>query len=51
VYFRVMTGYAAGGASMNEAGSAGFMAAGILTALFAIIGLALALRIGRYSKA
>ncbi|GHV05556.1 hypothetical protein FACS189485_12730 [Spirochaetia bacterium] len=51
LYFKVMTSYAVSGASMNEAGSAGFLAAGILTAVFALIGLVLAVRIGRYSKA
>ncbi|GHV52577.1 lincomycin resistance protein LmrB [Spirochaetia bacterium] len=51
VYFKVMTSYAVSGASMNEAGSAGFLAAGILTAVFALIGLVLAVRIGGYAKA
>jgi DHA2 family lincomycin resistance protein-like MFS transporter len=51
VYFKVMTTCAVGGASMNEAGSAGFLAAGILTAVFALAGVVLAVRIGRYPKA
>jgi DHA2 family lincomycin resistance protein-like MFS transporter len=51
VYFKVMTTCAAGGASMNEAGSTGFLAAGFLTAVFALIGLTLAVRIGRYPQA
>jgi DHA2 family lincomycin resistance protein-like MFS transporter len=51
VYFKVMTTYAVGGASVTEAGSAGFLAAGILTAVFALAGLALAVRIGRYPRA
>jgi DHA2 family lincomycin resistance protein-like MFS transporter len=46
-----MTTCAVGGASVNEAGSAGFFAAGILTAVFALAGLALAVRIRRYPKA
>jgi DHA2 family lincomycin resistance protein-like MFS transporter len=46
VYFKVLTTNAAGGASVNDAGSAGFLAAGILTAVFALVGLVLALRIG-----
>jgi DHA2 family lincomycin resistance protein-like MFS transporter len=51
VYFKVMTTGAGLGASVNEAGSAGFLAAGILTAMFALIGLVLAVRIGGYPKA
>jgi DHA2 family lincomycin resistance protein-like MFS transporter len=50
VYFKVLTTYAVGGASVNTAGSAGFLAVGILTAVFALIGLALAVRIKRYPK-
>jgi DHA2 family lincomycin resistance protein-like MFS transporter len=49
VYFRVMTAGALAGASANTAGSSGFLAVGILTAGFALFGLALALRIRRYA--
>jgi hypothetical protein len=35
---------------MNEAGSAGFLATGILTAAFAFIGLVLAVRISGIQK-
>jgi hypothetical protein len=49
VYFKVLTTYAVEGTSVNAAGSAGFLATGILTAVFALIGLALAVQIGRYS--
>ena len=51
VYFKVTTAYAASGAPINEAGGAGFWAAGVLTAVLAAVGLALALRIVRYPKA
>jgi DHA2 family lincomycin resistance protein-like MFS transporter len=51
VYALVTATNAASGASLNAAGSAGFLAAGILTAVFAIAGLVLAVRIGRYPKA
>ncbi|MDR3075690.1 MAG: MFS transporter [Synergistaceae bacterium] len=51
VYSMVTTANAVSGASVNEAGSAGFLAAGVLTAAFALIGLILAVKIGRYEKA
>jgi DHA2 family lincomycin resistance protein-like MFS transporter len=50
VYFKVLTTRAVGGASMNEAGSTGFLAVGILTAVFALIGLALAVRIRLFHR-
>ncbi|MDR0887055.1 MAG: MFS transporter [Clostridiales Family XIII bacterium] len=50
VYFKVSTMTAASGASMSEAGRIGFLSAGILTAVFAFVGIVLAIQIGRYSK-
>jgi DHA2 family lincomycin resistance protein-like MFS transporter len=47
LYSVVTITQAAAGASANTAGSAGFLAAGILTAVFALVGLVLAVKIGR----
>jgi DHA2 family lincomycin resistance protein-like MFS transporter len=51
VYALVTATNAAAGASVNAAGSAGFLAAGIMTAAFALVGILLAIKIGRYPKA
>jgi DHA2 family lincomycin resistance protein-like MFS transporter len=51
LYALIATTKEASGATANVAGSTGFLAAGILTAAFALVGIFLAIRIGRYPKA
>ncbi|MDR0853245.1 MAG: MFS transporter [Clostridiales Family XIII bacterium] len=51
VYALVTATKAAAGASVNVSGSTGFLAAGIMTAAFAFVGILLAVKIGRYPKA
>ncbi|GHU51068.1 MFS transporter [Clostridia bacterium] len=51
VYALVTASQAASGVSANAAGSAGFLTAGVMTAIFALIGLILGVRIGKYPRA
>ena len=51
VYAAVLGGQAAAGASAFDAASAGFLAAGLLVAAFALVGFLLALRVRPYEKA
>jgi DHA2 family lincomycin resistance protein-like MFS transporter len=48
VYAKITATCAASGAPINEASSAGFLSAGIMTAMFALVGLTFAIRIRRY---